>query len=71
MDGFMLSRCKSYENAKKKLTVSEAPNILTIALKRFQVFHALSSKIRWYCFVCSFYDICYTYVAVWKIWEAQ
>ncbi|GAU23687.1 hypothetical protein TSUD_304620 [Trifolium subterraneum] len=29
-------RCKSYEKAKKKLTVSEAPNILTVALKRFQ-----------------------------------
>ncbi|OIV96592.1 hypothetical protein TanjilG_28449 [Lupinus angustifolius] len=29
-------RCKSYEKAKKKLTVSEAPNVLTIALKRFQ-----------------------------------
>lgn len=30
-------RCKSYEKAKKKLTILEAPNILTIALKRFQV----------------------------------
>ncbi|RYQ81636.1 hypothetical protein Ahy_Scaffold1g107510 isoform D [Arachis hypogaea] len=30
------SRCKSYEKAKKKLTVLEAPNILTIVLKRFQ-----------------------------------
>ncbi|CAI9116160.1 OLC1v1017240C2 [Oldenlandia corymbosa var. corymbosa] len=30
------SRCKSYERAKKKLRVLEAPNILTIALKRFQ-----------------------------------
>ncbi|XP_059637309.1 ubiquitin carboxyl-terminal hydrolase 16 [Cornus florida] len=30
------SRCKSYEKAKKKLTVLEAPNVLTIALKRFQ-----------------------------------
>ncbi|XP_015934845.1 ubiquitin carboxyl-terminal hydrolase 16 [Arachis duranensis] len=29
-------RCKSYEKAKKKLTISEAPNVLTIALKRFQ-----------------------------------
>lgn len=29
-------RCKSYEKAKKKLTVLEAPNILTIVLKRFQ-----------------------------------
>ncbi|XP_042504700.1 ubiquitin carboxyl-terminal hydrolase 16-like [Macadamia integrifolia] len=29
-------RCKSYEKAKKKLTVSEAPNVLTIVLKRFQ-----------------------------------
>ncbi|KAF7809352.1 ubiquitin carboxyl-terminal hydrolase 17 [Senna tora] len=30
------SRCKSYEKARKKLTVLEAPNILTIVLKRFQ-----------------------------------
>ncbi|XAR48504.1 Ubiquitinyl hydrolase 1 [Bertholletia excelsa] len=30
------SRCRSYERAKKKLTILEAPNILTIALKRFQ-----------------------------------
>ncbi|KAI5446508.1 hypothetical protein KIW84_014373 [Lathyrus oleraceus] len=29
-------QCKSYEKAKKKLTVLEAPNILTIVLKRFQ-----------------------------------
>lgn len=31
------SRCKSYEKAKKKLTIFQAPNILTIVLKRFQV----------------------------------
>ncbi|XP_062199646.1 ubiquitin carboxyl-terminal hydrolase 16-like [Phragmites australis] len=30
------SRCKSYERARKKLRISEAPNILTIALKRYQ-----------------------------------
>ncbi|KAJ7943718.1 Ubiquitin carboxyl-terminal hydrolase [Quillaja saponaria] len=30
------SRCNSYEKARKKLTVLEAPNILTIVLKRFQ-----------------------------------
>ncbi|XP_022775014.1 ubiquitin carboxyl-terminal hydrolase 17-like isoform X2 [Durio zibethinus] len=29
-------RCKSYVKARKKLTVLEAPNILTIVLKRFQ-----------------------------------
>ncbi|KAJ4965532.1 hypothetical protein NE237_017381 [Protea cynaroides] len=29
-------RCKSYEKAKKKLTIMEAPNVLTIVLKRFQ-----------------------------------
>ncbi|KAG9132750.1 hypothetical protein Leryth_014022 [Lithospermum erythrorhizon] len=28
--------CKSYEKAKKKLKVLEAPNVLTIALKRYQ-----------------------------------
>lgn len=30
-------RCNSYVKAKKKLTLLEAPNILTIVLKRFQV----------------------------------
>eukprot|EP00268_Persea_americana_P067798 TRINITY_DN936_c1_g1_i2.p1 TRINITY_DN936_c1_g1~~TRINITY_DN936_c1_g1_i2.p1 ORF type:complete len:465 (-),score=79.19 TRINITY_DN936_c1_g1_i2:111-1505(-) len=41
-------RCKSYEKAKKKLTVSEAPNILTIALKRFQSgkFGKLNKSVR-------------------------
>ncbi|KAK4483935.1 hypothetical protein RD792_011144 [Penstemon davidsonii] len=29
-------RCKSYEKAKKKLRILDAPNVLTIALKRFQ-----------------------------------
>ncbi|XP_075648566.1 ubiquitin carboxyl-terminal hydrolase 16-like [Castanea sativa] len=33
---YQCSRCKSYERAKKKLTIMEAPNVLTIALKRFQ-----------------------------------
>lgn len=35
---FCFDRCRSYERAKKKLTVQEAPNILTICMKRFQVF---------------------------------
>ncbi|PWA77583.1 zinc finger, MYND-type [Artemisia annua] len=33
---YKCSRCKSNERAKKKLTILEAPNVLTIALKRFQ-----------------------------------
>ncbi|GMI77257.1 ubiquitin-specific protease 16 [Hibiscus trionum] len=33
---YQCSRCKTYEKGKKKLTISEAPNVLTIALKRFQ-----------------------------------
>ncbi|KAI3819878.1 hypothetical protein L1987_13730 [Smallanthus sonchifolius] len=33
---YKCDRCKSYERAKKKLTLLEAPNVLTIALKRFQ-----------------------------------
>ncbi|XP_057469873.1 ubiquitin carboxyl-terminal hydrolase 17-like [Actinidia eriantha] len=42
------SRCRSYERAKKKLTILEAPNILTIALKRFQSgkFGKLNKSIR-------------------------
>ncbi|KAL2892903.1 Ubiquitin carboxyl-terminal hydrolase 16 [Bienertia sinuspersici] len=41
-------RCKSYEKAKKKLNILEAPNILTIALKRFQSgkFGKLNKAIR-------------------------
>lgn len=33
---YLCTRCKSYERAKKKLTILEAPNVLTIALKRYQ-----------------------------------
>ncbi|KAL6644646.1 hypothetical protein ACP70R_016254 [Stipagrostis hirtigluma subsp. patula] len=42
------SRCKSYERAKKKLTIAEAPNVLTIALKRYQSgkFGKISKAIR-------------------------
>ncbi|GFY85896.1 ubiquitin-specific protease 16 [Actinidia rufa] len=42
------SRCRSYERAKKKITILEAPNILTIALKRFQLgkFGKLNKSIR-------------------------
>ncbi|XP_027362089.1 ubiquitin carboxyl-terminal hydrolase 17 isoform X2 [Abrus precatorius] len=42
------SRCKSYEKARKKLTVLEAPNILTIVLKRFQSgnFEKLNKSIQ-------------------------
>ncbi|KAG2579382.1 hypothetical protein PVAP13_6NG284500 [Panicum virgatum] len=42
------SRCKSYERAKKKLTIEEAPNVLTIALKRYQSgkFGKISKAIR-------------------------
>ncbi|KAH6823389.1 ubiquitin-specific protease 17 [Perilla frutescens var. hirtella] len=35
-DKYKCSRCMSYVKAKKKLTVIEAPNILTIVLKRFR-----------------------------------
>ncbi|KAL6859084.1 hypothetical protein ACP4OV_018086 [Aristida adscensionis] len=45
---YQCSRCKSYERAKKKLTISEAPNVLTIALKRYQSgkFGKISKAIR-------------------------
>ncbi|KAA8546739.1 hypothetical protein F0562_003168 [Nyssa sinensis] len=45
---YRCSRCKSYEKAKKKLTIVEAPNILTIVLKRFQSsnFGKLNKLIR-------------------------
>ncbi|KAG7541626.1 Papain-like cysteine peptidase superfamily [Arabidopsis thaliana x Arabidopsis arenosa] len=40
--------CKSYERAKKKLKITEPPNVLTIALKRFQAgkFGKLNKLIR-------------------------
>ncbi|XP_062100253.1 ubiquitin carboxyl-terminal hydrolase 17 [Humulus lupulus] len=45
---YYCSRCKSYEKAKKKLTVLEAPNILTIVLKRFKSgnFEKLSKSVQ-------------------------
>ncbi|KAF8654384.1 hypothetical protein HU200_061565 [Digitaria exilis] len=45
---YYCSRCKSYERAKKKLTIEEAPNVLTIALKRYQSgkFGKISKAIR-------------------------
>ncbi|XVF64882.1 hypothetical protein PTKIN_Ptkin09bG0202500 [Pterospermum kingtungense] len=45
---YQCCRCKSYEKAKKKLTILEAPNVLTIALKRFQSgkFGKLNKAIR-------------------------
>ncbi|CAI0467826.1 unnamed protein product [Linum tenue] len=45
---YQCGRCKSYEKAKKKLTILKAPNILTIALKRFQSgkFGKLNKSIR-------------------------
>ena len=65
----VLSRCKSYEKAKKKMTVSEAPNVLTIALKRFQVFVTFKDKILSPMLYEDF-NICCV-IPVWKIWEAQ
>ncbi|KAM6563938.1 hypothetical protein CsatB_023936 [Cannabis sativa] len=45
---YFCSRCKSYEKARKKLTVLEAPNILTIVLKRFKSgnFEKLSKSVQ-------------------------
>ncbi|XP_057783867.1 ubiquitin carboxyl-terminal hydrolase 17 [Salvia miltiorrhiza] len=47
-DKYKCNRCKSYEKAKKKLTVLEAPNVLTVVLKRFRSgnFEKLSKLIR-------------------------
>ncbi|XP_010523321.1 PREDICTED: ubiquitin carboxyl-terminal hydrolase 17 [Tarenaya hassleriana] len=44
---YYCGRCKSYKKAKKKLMILEAPNILTIVLKRFQSdnFEKLSKRI--------------------------
>ncbi|KAF8024792.1 hypothetical protein BT93_F1846 [Corymbia citriodora subsp. variegata] len=45
---YQCTRCNSYEKARKKLSVLDAPNILTIALKRFQSgkFGKLNKSIR-------------------------
>lgn len=37
------NRCAAYVRARKQLSIQEAPNILTIVLKRFQVSTFLSS----------------------------
>lgn len=34
---FVMTRCAAYVRARKQLSIHEAPNILTIVLKRFQV----------------------------------
>ncbi|CAI9775895.1 unnamed protein product [Fraxinus pennsylvanica] len=45
---YSCSRCRSYQKAKKKLRVLEAPNVLTIVLKRFQTnkFGKLNKRIK-------------------------
>ncbi|KAL6578375.1 ubiquitin-specific protease [Orobanche minor] len=45
---YRCGRCKSYEKAKKKLRVLEAPNVLAIALKRFQLggFGKLNKSVK-------------------------
>ncbi|XP_062154833.1 ubiquitin carboxyl-terminal hydrolase 17 [Alnus glutinosa] len=45
---YYCGRCKTYEKAKKKLTILESPNILTIVLKRFQSgnFEKLNKSIQ-------------------------
>nr|CAB3457288.1 unnamed protein product [Digitaria exilis] len=47
-DAHEFLRCMSYERANKKLTISEAPNILTIALKRYKsgVFGKISKDVK-------------------------
>ncbi|KAG0501975.1 hypothetical protein HPP92_002047 [Vanilla planifolia] len=45
---YKCGRCNSYEQAKKQLTILEAPNVLVIALKRYQSgkFGKLNKMIR-------------------------
>ena len=35
---YMCPKCKSLENATKRLSVTEAPRILIVAIKRFDIF---------------------------------
>lgn len=42
---FFVCRCNDYVKASKRLTVKQAPNILTIALKRFQVWATIFSYV--------------------------
>ena len=46
------TRCTAYVRARKQLTIHEAPNILTIVLKRFQVSHS-----SWDCSVFCFVEL--------------
>jgi len=50
---FPVSSCKSYERAKKKLKITEPPNVLTIALKRFQVTYIFNEYPVCFCLVLS------------------
>jgi len=52
------------------MAVSEAPNVLTIALKRFRVFVLHSKNFFTIQSILYAYLIFSTCVAVWKIWEA-
>ena len=64
-----VSRCKSYERAKKKLKITEPPNVLTIALKRFQV----TRRLFFWVYLC-FYLFAHNFrklLAVREIREAQ
>jgi ubiquitin carboxyl-terminal hydrolase 36/42 len=36
-ENILMKRCAAYVRARKQLSIHEAPNILTIVLKRFQV----------------------------------
>jgi ubiquitin C-terminal hydrolase len=36
-ENILMKRCSAYVRARKQLSIHEAPNILTIVLKRFQV----------------------------------
>jgi len=46
-----LKRCAGYVRARKELSIHEAPNILTIVLKRFQVSITFKDDSKYYSWV--------------------
>ena len=61
-------RCAGYVRARKELSIHEAPNILTIVLKRFQV-SVISRRRKTDYALCFFFNFLQFSFAGRKIWE--
>lgn len=71
---FWINRCATYVRARKQLSIHEAPNILTIVLKRFQVPLWITLRRRssymLLCVCVFFFSFRYHYALRWyECWE--